>query len=626
MCGIAGYQHIDGRPVATEVLRAMGGRMRHRGPDDEGIYQDGSFGMVHRRLSIIDLTTGKQPVFNEDRTVATILNGEIYNYREIRESLQKRGHRFSTQSDTEVLVHLYEDAGNLGFLNTLNGMFAFVIYDIRNKKLWLARDRAGKKPLYYYHANNLFAFASELKALKAVPGLATTINDTAIDCYFHYQYIPGPLTIYREVKRLPPASWLLLENNSLNQGYYWRLPTPAETAPASRNEEEYREEFEALLEDSVRLRMVSDVPLGGFLSGGIDSSMIALMMTKNASGPIHTFNIGFREQSFDETAMARRVAAALNTNHSTHYIDAFQANEVVKILDSFDEPFADNSAIATYYLCRHARSHVTVALSGDGADELLAGYNRYVAAQLTEHYNKIPAFLRPDRLIKLLQLLPEDHGYYGKSYLKKLKLFSRFISQFNDSPGNIVPQIYADQERQQLLRNKPPILDEDPIVAAVRHCAGDGLTRQMLCADFATYLPDDILVKVDRMSMAHSLEVRAPFLDYRLIEFMTALPLEYKIKNMQTKKLLKKSLIRHFPFMAQKKKQGFEVPIAAWLKNDLKEPAQDLFGSQVAKDYFNQDYLGALFAEHNKGRQDHSKKLWSVFVFLLWLTNSHQMR
>ena len=622
MCGIAGIFYRDGRRPTENMLRSVGNAMRHRGPDDDGVFLHEAFGMVHRRLSIIDLNTGQQPIFNETGSVVTILNGEIYNYRELRGDLEAKGHVFSTNSDTEVLVHLYEAERNLDFLSDVDGMFAFVIYDLQSRTLWLARDRTGKKPIYYYDDGQQFAFASELQALRQFPGLQLSICPTAVDAFLRYNYVPSPLSIYREVRKLPAAHILKLDDGRVSTARYWRMPAPRPEGQLS--DDAFKEAFLEHLTRAVGARMMSDVPLGAFLSGGLDSTAIVALMSNQSSAAVSTFSVGFGSRSFDESGRASEVARALGTDHHVEMQESLDPNDLGRILGHFGEPFGDSSAIPTYYLCKMARKRVTVALSGDGADEVLAGYNRYVASQLAERWTRLPGALRRRRPLRWIAALPEGTGYYGDSFTKKLKLLSRFVDRLDENPDNIMPividdaarsSIYADSFREAVAADDC----RDPVPDVVRHYSGLGLTEQMLWTDLETYLTDDIHVKVDRMSMAHSLEVRCPFLDVRLLEFLATVPLRLKIKGGRTKRVLREFVRPRFPQVSQRRKHGFEAPIGEWIKGGLREQVGDLFAGSWAADHFDRSRLLALLERHQAQGQDLSKPIWALFVLLQWV-------
>ncbi len=621
MCGIAGVYYLDGRRPEADSLRRVGDAMRHRGPDDEGVFVHDAFGMVHRRLSIIDLNTGRQPIFNETGSVGTILNGEIYNYRELREDLEARGHVFSTNSDTEVLVHLFEEAGNLDFLDDVNGMFAFVIYDLQSRTLWLARDRTGKKPIYYYNDGRQFAFASELQALKQFPGLQLSVSPKALDAFLRYNYVPSPLSIYREVRKLPAAHVLKLEGGQISINRYWRMPAPKPDGRLSDGA--FQEAFHEHLARAVGERMMSDVPLGAFLSGGLDSTAIATLMSDRSGPAISTFSVGFGNRSFDESDQASEVARALQTDHHVEMQETIDVNDIDKILWHFGEPFGDSSAIPTYYLCKMARKGVTVALSGDGADEVLAGYNRYVASRFAARWARLPGPLRMRQPFRWIAALPEGTGYYGDSFTKKLKLLSRFVDRLEENPENVMPIVIDDGARSSMYSAsfRQAVADDDcrdPVLDVVRHYAGLGLVERMLWTDLETYLTDNIHVKVDRMSMAHSLEVRCPFLDVRLLEFLSTVPLHLKIRGNETKRLLRAFVGQRFQHVAKRSKHGFEAPVGDWIKSELREHIDDLFAGSWAAEHFERSRLLAMLDAHRTHSQDMSKPIWAMFVLLHW--------
>jgi asparagine synthase (glutamine-hydrolysing) len=627
MCGIGGVLYRDGQRPDEAQLRRVGRAMSHRGPDDEGIFIHESFGMVHRRLSIIDLDTGHQPIFNETRSVVTILNGEIYNYRALRRELEAQGHRFSTDSDTEVLVHLYEDRGDLGFVNRLNGMFAFLIYDLDRRVLWVARDRTGKKPLYYYLDAHQFAFASELQALKQLSRFELSICPQAVDSFLRYNYVPAPLSIYREVRKMPAAHVMRIDTDGIDARRYWQMPAPQPDETMS--DDDFHEEFRSRLRQAVRRRLVADVPLGAFLSGGLDSTAIVSVMSELTDRPVSTFSIGFGSRSFDESRESAAVAKALGTDHRVEVQERIELKDIDRVFAHFGEPFGDNSAIPTFYLCQMARKHVTVALSGDGADEVLAGYNRYVASQFAADWQRVPRALRPRWPLKWIAALPEGSGYYGNSFVKRLKLASRFLDRLELDPDNIVPIVlddearaglYSPEFRAALAANR----EEDAVFGYVRQHAQLDLTERMLWTDLDTYLIDDINVKVDRMSMAHGLEVRCPFLDVELMEFLATVPLRLKIRRGRTKRLLRAFVAGRFPETAKRRKHGFEAPIGEWINADLRERVDALFAGNMAGDFFDRKRLLALLDAHRKRIQDVSKQIWAIFALLQWAESQRE--
>lgn len=620
MCGIAGYVSEDECPEAA-VLERMGRLMRHRGPDDQGLLLDGDVGLVHRRLSIVDLATGHQPVLNEDESVCAMLNGEIYNFAELRADLVKRGHLFRTTGDTEVLVHLYEEHGS-AMIERLNGMFAFALFDRGTRTLLIARDRMGQKPLFYHHRPGLFAFGSELDCLRCVPGLDPSVDPDAIGYYLRYRYVPAPLSIYRDIFKLEPGCALELRDGALRSWRYWSIPeTPASVVTTPDERERIQEEFAELLRDSVRLRMLADVPVGAFLSGGLDSTVISSLMTEMSPQPIRTFSIGFTVASYDESALAARSARELGTIHDTHRMSEVPIDEVSGILARFGEPFADPSAVPTYYLCRSAARHVKVALSGDGADELLGGYNRYRVGALAERWSRAPHALRSRSLAALIGWLPEGRGYYGSSVVKKLKHSARLLDTLASGGGLASSRAFPPHEFARLFRAREGFDDLDPVAARDRLDRDTSLPERMLRADCRSYLPDDILVKVDRMSMAHSLEVRSPFMDHRVVEAVVRAPMSCKLHEGTSKRMLRRLATDRFPSVARRAKHGFEAPIADWLAGPLHEPLMDMLES-VSIDGLDERYLAVLAADHRRGRSDQSGKLWPAFALLSWYDGS----
>lgn len=617
MCGIAGYvpRHIS---PSEQVLRSMGERMYQRGPDDEGTFIDGNLGLVHRRLSIVDLENGKNPIFNEDGTVCAMLNGEIYNHRELRQQLVLKGHKFKTDADTEVLVHLYEEYGR-DLVTHLNGMFVFVIYDCKLKSLLLFRDRMGQKPLYFTDNNNVFAFASDIRCFESLPKLNLGVDSQAERYMLRYQYIPAPLSIYKDVEKLPPASGLEYRDGVLKRWQYWSIPMPSKLSSAS-SYSELCEEFNTLLMDSIRLRMVADVPVGSFLSGGLDSTAITAMMSE-ISGRTRTFSIGFSASSYDESSNARAVADTLNTEHTEFKIDEFPHNEIDKILYEFGEPFADASAIPTYFLCKMAGNHVKVALSGDGADELMGGYNRYRVGRLVNLWNEVPKSIRPGRLSSMVSWMPENDEYYAASIKKKMKHSLRLVDVLSEGAGRASSRVISDEELSNIIVYGNEFDQQDPVYCRDQRFGSIGLPERMLYADCASYLPDDILVKTDRMSMAHSLEVRSPFMDYRLVEFLSRVPMKYKLHKGESKKILRDYVNPRFPSVSNRSKHGFEAPIAKWLSGPLYERFMDML-SDSSDSIVNKDFVRNLCMEHANTRKDHSKTLWPVYVLLNWKDRS----
>jgi asparagine synthase (glutamine-hydrolysing) len=595
--------------------------MVHRGPDSEGLMVSSGVALGMRRLAIIDLVTGEQPTFNEDNTVAVILNGEIYNYRELRRDLEKRGHSFRSQSDTEVLPHLYEEYGD-EMVQQLNGMFAFALWDSKQRRLVLARDRFGEKPLYWAVFDGILLFASEPKVLLAHPAVKSSLNLNALRRYLSFDYVPAPLTIYQGIHKLPAAHVLTLENGKVESRSYWCLSYTTRQPPPT--EIEAAEHLRELLADAVRMRLVSDVPLGVLLSGGVDSSTIAALAGSASSEAVKTFSISFAESSFDESGYARAVAKFLGTDHHEERLSAnLAANLVSEIGSWMDEPFSDPSLVPTYLLSRFTRKHVTVALGGDGGDELFAGYPMYRGHRWADNYSKIPRFLRGYVIEPLVGFLPVKTknlslDYKATRFITGTK-YDR-VARHHIWFGSFNP---AEQEMlltPEVLRNS----DGDVYREARRmfdECDSSNVVEQMQSLDTRLYLAEDILTKVDRASMSVSLEVRAPFLDPRVAEFATSLPANYKLRGRKTKYILKRAIADLLPpFVARRGKKGFGVPVAEWLKGKLRPLARDLLSPERVRraGVFNPDYVTKLQDEHERGVANHRKLLWTLLMFELW--------
>jgi asparagine synthase (glutamine-hydrolysing) len=621
MCGIAGmFKTAVDAAVDAPSIHQMCQTIIHRGPDDEGIYVKGGVGLGMRRLSIIDLAGGRQPIHNEDKTVWVVFNGEIYNFRELRAGLERGGHRFYTNTDTEVIVHLYEDLG-CDCVHKLRGMFAIALYDERRKCLLLARDRLGKKPLHYSLADGQLLFGSEIKSLLAVAPELAEVDQESILQYFYFGYILDPATAFRSIRKLPPGFLLEFANGRTSIRRYWDLPTYGTAGPKS--EEEYLEELEHQLDEAVRIRMISDVPLGALLSGGVDSSMIVALMARANSRPVKTFTIGFSREDFNEAKAARVVAERFGTEHHELVVEP-QIGETLQLLSrSLEEPFADSSILPTFYVSQLTRQHVTVALAGDGGDELFAGYERY-AVELGRGvfdgiprwagrwyrdyvYPRLPSTVVGRRFLFNISLPPRDRYLDGLCFLpacyRERVLFSdEFLNSFC---GTSVPldgfQNYFD--------NAP----------------ANTLLSRLLYLDTKTYLPGDILTKVDRMSMAASLEVRAPILDHLVVEGAARLPENLKFRNGRGKYLLKKLAARvGVPQeVLNRPKQGFALPLVHWLRGELKDDLIPILVEPrtLARGYFNPKAIRVLLDEHSRGRRDHSAQIWLLLMFELWHRN-----
>src|ERR1043166_1956146 len=625
MCGIAGWANLDPRTAppegGQELLRSMCDRMHHRGPDSEGYLLDDGIALGMRRLAIIDLVTGEQPVFNQDRSVAVVLNGEIYNYRELRAELEKRGHRFHTESDTEVLPHLYDEYGR-DMVNHLNGMFAFALWDERKRRLFVARDRFGEKPLYWGIFDNTLLFASEPKVLLAHPAIRPNLNLNALRQYLSFDYVPAPLSIYEGINKLAAAHTLTLEDGEVQVERYWKLSY--ETRRPIPSVQEAAEQLRDLLADSVRMRLVSDVPLGVLLSGGIDSSVVTALAVRASTENGKTFSISFAESSFDESQYARAVAKFLGTDHHEERFSAsLAANLVGEIGAWMDEPISDPSLVPTYLLSRFTRKHVTVALGGDGGDEIFAGYPMYFGHYMARAYLAIPGFLRRGLVEPVVNLLPVKTKNLSFDYRAR-----RFIaaSHYDEvARHHVLFGSFSPQDQDLLLTDEVRQTSEADIFADARRrfaeCDSHNIIERMQSLDTQFYLAEDILTKVDRASMAVSLEVRAPYLDPRVAEFAASLPPRYKLHGYTSKYILKKAAKGLVPpFVWRRGKKGFGVPFAQCLKKDPKPLAHALLSPERLRrsGLFNPAYVAKLQDEHERGVANHRKLLWTLLSFELW--------
>ena len=628
MCGICGVVR-SGRLIDAAGLGRMTHVLAHRGPDGGGtrilpMGADLQAGLGHRRLRIIDLSeSADQPMTNEDGSVWVVFNGEIYNFEALRIELIAKGHTFRTQSDTEVIVHLYEQEGT-GFLRRLDGMFALAVWDQARKLLVLGRDRAGKKPLFYARLADGIVFASEIKALFQYPGLEPAIDTAQLEAFFLWGYVPNPDTFYRGVKALAPGHSLLFERGkSLIVRPYWDVPLGR---PQHIDDSSAIEGFRERLTEAVRRRLVADVPLGAFLSGGLDSSVVVALMSRLSPEPIRTFSIGFSgDPHFDERHYARLVAECFHTRHTEFVVEPSAIDLIEDLVWHHDGPFADSSAIPTYLLSRLTREHVTVALNGDGGDELLAGYLRFAAALWAE---RVPGVVRAG-LRAGLGTLP-DHGGPRTAYRRLLKFarsaslpflerFTRWNAVFYEDLPRLIPQVSA-------ARVPAPVSHARHFVESAR---GTTTLNRLLYLNFKTYLLDDLLVKMDRSAMAHGLETRSPFLDTELIEFVFSLPDRLKLRGLTTKWLLREAFRDLLPPAVRTRgKMGFGVPLQKWFAADLKDYVRDLLLSPNARlrAYLNSDYIGRLIEEHASGRVDNGHRLWTLLTFEVWLQSFDRLR
>ena len=594
--------------------------IRHRGPDEDGFYFNGHVGLGMRRLSIIDLKGGQQPIHNQDSTAWIVFNGEIYNYLELRQKLEKLGHAFYTNSDTEAIIHAYDRYG-ADCPKHLRGMFAFAIWDNRTQELFLARDRVGKKPLLYSALNNQLIFGSEFSALLLHPDISRDIEPEALDHYLSFMCVPAPLTAYRAIKKLEPGHSLRWRNGEIKIERYWQ---PDFSHKLDISEQEAGERAIDILREAVRVRLMSEVPLGAFLSGGIDSSTVVALMSQESSAPVKTFSIGFEEQDFSELHHARRVAEHVGADHH-EFIVRPDAMEVLPLLvEHYGEPYADSSAIPTYYVARETRKHVTVALNGDGGDESFAGYERYAAMRLAERYHRLPALLRESIVEQAVRLLPSSETrrsrvrdakrFLTAASLPKVQRYLRWVSVFDTEHKRSIYSEDFQHETNGALAGK--LLEP-----WFERANGSGIVDAALLTDIMTYLPNDLLVKVDIATMAVSLEARSPFLDHHVIEFAASLPEKMKLRGLTTKYLLKRVLTRLLPAEnINRRKMGFGVPIGHWFRGTLQPFLRDTLVSEKAlsRGLFKPQAIKQLIELHTRSERDYSHQLWTLLMLELW--------
>ena len=649
MCGIAGIFNCNGAPIDKQLLIRMTRTLTHRGPDEEGYFVNtlkgvtdiepqipfhtfngmsgkavdtvpqGHVGLGHRRLSIIDLSTGQQPLCNEDGSIWIVFNGEIYNFQAVQSELDKKGHRFRTNSDTETIVHAYEEWGEQA-LGRLRGMFSFALWDERQQQLLLARDRLGKKPLYYLQEQERILFGSEIKAILEAPGVSRDLDVHALSDYLSLLYVPAPRSIFSSIRKLPAGHYAIASRDSFEVRSYWDL----NFAPCHElSEAQMMDDLLGILEESTRLRMISDVPLGAFLSGGVDSSAVVAMMAQASKEPVITNSISFSVSSYDETEYARKIARQFTTNHHEFRVEPEAMSVIEKLAWHYDEPFADSSAIPTYYVSQIARNNVTVSLSGDGGDENFAGYHRYYY-DLRENVvrNLLPAAFQKPIFEGMTKLYPQSEAlssiFRGKAFLKNVArdpvdayFFS--MSAFHDDEKQhlLKPEVfkalggYRTSELFHQISNSAP--------------AEDHLSR-IQYLDIKTYLCGDILAKVDRASMAVSLEVRCPILDHVFMEYVARIPSKLKRVGTDGKHIIKKALKRYLPDdILYRRKMGFGVPVLEWLKSDLREYAGNLIlEGSASQTYLQRDYLEKIWDQHQRGSRDLSMELWNIMMFNLW--------
>ena len=622
MCGICGKVYFDREYAVTrQELLQMSCTLAHRGPDGEGVWADGNVGLAHRRLAIIDLrAVAAQPMSNADGSVWITFNGEIYNFRDLRADLEARGHMFRTQSDTEVIIHAYEEYGR-DCLERLRGMFAFAIWDARTRALFLARDRVGKKPLFYWVGRDRFLFGSEIKALLADRSVPIEPDPRALDHFLALALCALlPFTAFQGIRKLPAAHWLEVRNGQIETGRYWKLRY---TPKRQITEQDAIAELRWRLAEAVRLRLVSDVPLGAFLSGGIDSSAVVAYMAQETAAPVRTFVVGFEESAFDERQFARMVAERYGTDHTELIVKAPVTDILPRLVWHYDEPFGDSSAVPSYAIAALTRQYVTVVLNGDGGDENFAGYDRYFMHRLLCHGDKVPrqVWRTVAALTRRLPAGLAPHAFY-KRLAKAAELLAqvperRYVRWFGLCTPEERHHLYTAAFRATVGGSDPEAL----FVEVFGQSDAEDWTDAALAADVQLYLADDLLVKMDRATMAHSLEARSPFLDHSLMEFVASLPAHFKLAGRNKKYLLKAALRGMLPdVVLDRPKMGFSAPIAHWFRNELREMAYDVLLSPttVQRGYFRKQVMAQLLDEHCTGRQDHAETLWQLLVLELW--------
>lgn len=621
MCGIVGFVSGNLGEKRLEILERMNHAILHRGPDDDGFYLDDDAALAMRRLAIIDLAHGKQPIHNFDKSKWIVFNGEIYNYQQIREDLDKRGHTFYTNSDTEAIVHLYDEYGE-DCVQHLRGMFAFAIWDHTNKTLFLARDRVGKKPLLYSHLDSgELVFASEFQAMLEHPSISRDIDFTAIDAYLSYLCIPGPITAFKQIRKLEPAHWLRWKDGRIETQRYWQ---PDFSKKIKISEEEAIEETTRILSESVRLRMISEVPLGAFLSGGVDSSTVVALMAKESSRPVKTFSIGFEEQDFSELKYARIVANHVGAEYNEFVVRPNALEILPTLVRHYGEPYADSSAIPTYYVSHETRKHVTVALNGDGGDESFAGYERHAAMQIAESYHRLPKVFRKAFIELPVNSIPTSE--LKKSRFRDAKRFLQAASMPTSERYFRWNSTFSRDVKQDVYTSDfaDSVSSDDPfryIDKWFSYKSKSGVLDSVLLNDLMTYLPNDLLVKVDIASMANSLEARSPFLDHKLIEFAASLPESLKLQRFQTKSLLKKVAAKLVPSeVIYRRKMGFGVPVGKWFRGEMKDFVKDILLSEtsMSRGILTRESIRKYVSEHADGTRDHAFQIWTLLMLELW--------
>jgi asparagine synthase (glutamine-hydrolysing) len=640
MCGICGKINIEGKEIRRELIARMNSVLSHRGPDDEGIYINNpspgasqamaSVGLGHKRLSIIDLSeAGRQPMSNEDGSIQMVFNGEIYNFKNLKKDLEQNGHHFTSQTDCEVIIHLYEKEG-IECIKKLNGMFAFALWDSKNQTLFLCRDRLGIKPLFYCWDGKSLYFASEIKSILCDPEVSKKMDWNALNLYLTLNYIPGPYTIFKKIKKLDPGCYILVRKEGLEIKQYWDIEKGTESYEnKEKNIGTYKKNLYDLLEDSVRIRLIADVPLGAFLSGGIDSSIIVGLMSRVSNSPINTYSIGYKDVPlFDETKYAREVAKLNHTHHHEIILSAKDVLDTIpEVLTYLDEPFADSSAIPQYIVSRETKKHVKVALSGDGADELFAGYRMYSGEYWYSRYKLFPRVLRTKLIEPLLTSLPDSRDKYLLEHIRRMKKFVTGAKDRFEDRLFAWNEIFSEELREKIINKKKiesdkinPDLGKEMLLKRLSSYEGDNINR-MLYMDLKISLPNDMLSKVDLMSMKNSLEVRVPFLDHRLVEYVFKMRGNLKLKGKKGKYILRETFKDILPpLLLNKPKWGFEIPISKWLKSELRFLIDEYLSKKKieTQGIFNFKPIEKLIDDLFRNRSDTSWHLWNLIVFQAW--------
>ncbi len=621
MCGIVGIANTGSRKVNREILEKMNQAIVHRGPDEDGFFFKENIGLAMRRLSIIDLASGQQPIFNHDKTKAIVFNGEIYNYQELRKDLEEEGNKFYTNSDTEVILHLYEKYG-VDSLQHLRGMFAIAIWDDAEKTLFLARDRVGQKPLLFSHQpNGDLIFGSEFQAVLEHPDISREVDYEAIDSYLSYLCVPAPQTSFKSIRKLEPGHWLRWKDGEIETKRYW---LPDFSKKIKITQEEAEEETTRVLREATKMRLISEVPLGAFLSGGVDSSAVVALMAQESETPVTTFSIGFEEQDFSELKYAKQVAKHVGAEYNEFIVKPDALEVLPKLVQHYGEPYADSSAIPTYYVSKETREFVTVALNGDGGDESFAGYERHAAMRIAEIYHRFPKLARKLFVEKPINLIPTSEikksrvrdakRFLEAASLPKSERYFRWMSTFYRDAKEA---LYTDNFAALVAGNR----SSEDFENWFSKTNGSGVVDATLLTDQMTYLPNDLLVKVDIASMANSLEARSPFLDHEVIEFAASLPESIKMKRLETKSLLKRVAARLVPKeVVYRRKMGFGVPIGNWLRTDMKDFVKEILLSEksLKRGITKPEVVTRYLDEHVSAKRDRTFQIWALLMLELW--------